>query len=113
TVPPRPYELQVSPGFAAYQDGFGQLIASSTVFTPGLGALTGLDAWPTGAGTPRDTAYLALFNPFEQTYWTQPRTTSRIVPALQQTVARLVRGGGRVAIGSEAPTTPYGLGVHL
>jgi imidazolonepropionase-like amidohydrolase len=36
-----------------------------------------------------------------------------MLPALEQTVARLVRGGGRVAIGSEAPTTPYGLGVHL
>jgi Tol biopolymer transport system component len=113
-VPPRPYELEVSPGFVAYQDGFSRLIASATVFTPGLGALAGLDHWPgeRGAAT-RDPAYRTLFNPFEQAHWAQPRPLARTLPALEQTVARLVRGGGRVAIGSEAPTTPYGLGVHL
>ena len=31
---------------------------------------------------------------------------------LEQTVARLIRAGGRVAIGSDAPAVPYGLGVH-
>jgi hypothetical protein len=113
-VPPRPYELEVSPGFAAYQDGFSRLIASATVFTPGLGALAGLDHWPGERSVAaRDAAYRTLFNPFEQAHWAQPRPLARTLPALQQSVARLVRGGGRVAIGSEAPTTPYGLGVHL
>ena len=32
---------------------------------------------------------------------------------MQQTLARLVRAGGRVAVGSDAPAVPYGLGVHL
>ena len=112
-VPRRPYELHVSPSFTAYQDGFGRLIASATVLPPGLGALSGLGAWPDSMGSPRDAAFKALFTPFEQSYWPQPRPTLAVVPALQQTVARLVRAGGRVAIGSEAPATPYGLGVHL
>jgi hypothetical protein len=112
-VPRRPYELSVPPSFAAYQDGLGRLIASATVFAPGLGALGGLGAWPATAVAPRDAAYRALFTPFEQSYWPQPLPTAGVVPALQQTVARLVRAGGRVAVGSEAPATPYGLGVHL
>ena len=28
-------------------------------------------------------------------------------------MARLVRAGGRVAVGSDAPAVPYGLGLHL
>ena len=34
------------------------------------------------------------------------------LPRLQQTSLGLVRAGGRVAIGSDAPAVPYGLGVH-
>jgi len=32
---------------------------------------------------------------------------------LAETVARLVRAGGRVAVGSDTPAVPYGLGTHL
>jgi imidazolonepropionase-like amidohydrolase len=32
---------------------------------------------------------------------------------LEQTIARLVRAGGRVGVGSDAPAVPYGLGIHL
>ena len=35
------------------------------------------------------------------------------MPALGETIARLVRAGGRVGVGSDAPAVPYGLGVHL
>jgi imidazolonepropionase-like amidohydrolase len=42
----------------------------------------------------------------------EPLGTAELA-ALQATVARLVRGGGRVAVGSDAPAVPYGLGVHL
>ena len=38
---------------------------------------------------------------------------SATVPALQRTIARLIRAGGRVGVGSDAPAVPYGLGVHL
>jgi hypothetical protein len=113
--PAASYELEVSPGFAAYQDGFSRLIASGTVLAPGLGALTGLDGW--AARLPRraraDTAYRALFTPAEQARWAQAGPAAGALPALQQSVARLIRGGGRVAAGSDAPALPYGLGLHF
>ncbi len=111
---PTPYELEVSPGFTAYQDGFSRLLAAGAVFTPGLGVLAGLSGWPDGAQSwRRDAAYSALFTPAEQALWSRAGLAGGAVPALQQTVSRLIRAGGRVAIGSDAPTVPYGLGVHL
>jgi hypothetical protein len=105
-------ELELSPGFTAYQDGIGRLIASDTTFVTGLAALTGLHGWPTPR--PRnDSAFSALFTPAEQAAWTRPDTLAQAVPALERTIARLVRAGGRVAVGSDAPAVPYGLGVHL
>ena len=109
------YELEVSPGFTAYQDGFSRLIASGTVFAPALGALAGFEGWPEPATQPtrRDLAYRTLFTPAEQAAWARAGQAPSAVPALQQTVARLIRGGGRVAVGSDAPAVPYGLGTHL
>jgi Tol biopolymer transport system component len=112
--PATPYELEVSPGFTAYQDGFSRLLAAGAVFTPGLGVLAGLNGWPDAAQSwRRDAAYSALFTAAEQTAWGHPGLAGAALPALQQTVTRLIRAGGRVAIGSDAPTVPYGLGVHL
>jgi hypothetical protein len=105
-------ELELSPGFTAYQDGFGRLIASDTTFVTGLAALAGLDGWP--SPKPRaDAAFAALFTPAEQAAWQRPDALAVSVPALEQSVARLVRAGGRVGIGSDSPAVPYGLGVHL
>ena len=105
-------ELELSPGFTAYQDGFSRLIASNTTFVTGLAALAGLDRWPTPK--PRgDAAFAALFTPVEQAAWQRPDALAVFVPALEQTVARLVRAGGRVGVGSDSPAVPYGLGVHL
>ena len=42
-----------------------------------------------------------------------PTRSARRFPALERTIARLVRAGGRVGVGSDAPAVPYGLGVHL
>src|SRR5690606_3692304 len=33
--------------------------------------------------------------------------------ALEEHLVRLIRAGGLVAVGSDAPSVPYGLGVHL
>ena len=109
------YEIEVSPGFMAYQDEFRRLIASSTVLAPGLGALAGLDAWPNAATQPArgDDAYRMLFTAYEQALWAPAGPMAPAVPALQQTLVRLIRGGGRVAVGSDAPLVPYGLGLHL
>jgi imidazolonepropionase-like amidohydrolase len=105
-------ELELSPGFAAYQDGFSRLIAADTTFITGLAALAGLDGWP--SPRPRnDGAFEVLFSPTEQAAWQRPDGLAAALPALERTIARLVRAGGRVGVGSDAPAVPYGLGVHL
>jgi hypothetical protein len=105
--------VELSPGFSAYQDGFSRLLAAGAVFSPGLGVLAGLNGWP-DLTQPwhRDSAYAALFTPVEQAAWARDGLAAAL-PALQNTVARLIRAGGRVAVGSDAPTVPYGLGLHL
>ncbi len=82
---------------------------------PAIGSLTGLQSWPDSElGTRnRDAGYAALFTPSERAHWSTAGPAARASARLQQTVARLVRGGGRVAVGSDAPAVPYGLGVHL
>ncbi len=104
-------ELEVSPAYIAYQDGLSRLMAAEATFVPGLAALAGLDGWP--APRPRRDGAYALFTPVEQAAWERPDAIASAVPALERTVARLVRAGGRVAVGSDAPAVPYGLGVHL
>lgn len=102
--------LPLSPGFAAYQDGIGRLLASDTTFVPGLAALAGIAGRP---ALSRDSAFRALFTPVEQAAWSRPDDIGAAVPLLAETVARLVRAGGRVAVGSDAPAVPHGLGTHL
>jgi imidazolonepropionase-like amidohydrolase len=110
TIPSR--ELELSPGFTAYQDGFSQLIAADGTFVTGLAALAGLHSWP--SPRPRnDGAFAALFTPAERAAWERPDALATAVPAIERTIARLVRAGGRVAVGSDAPAVPYGLGLHL
>ena len=112
--PVTPYELDLSPGFSAYQDGFSRLLAAGAVFSPSLGAVAGLNGWPDRTQAwRRDSAYSALFTPVEQAAWARDGLTPAALPALQDTVARLIRAGGRVAVGSDAPSVPYGLGLHL
>jgi Tol biopolymer transport system component len=104
-------ELELSPGFTAYQDGLSRLITSETTFVTGLAAVAGLHGWPTPRPS-RDDAY-ALFTPVEQAAWERPDSLGSALPSLERTIARLVRAGGRVGVGSDAPAVPYGLGVHL
>jgi len=117
TSPPAPsprMELAVSPGFVAYQDALSRLITAGTTLPTTLGALRGLSAWPASALDPtRDPAYRALFTPAEQAAWTRGGLVLLGRDHLGETVARLVRAGGHVAVGSDAPAVPYGLGVHL
>jgi len=108
------YELELSPELSSYQDSIGTVIASLTVLPPALGSLAGLRSWPERGldNRQRDLAYAALFTPAERASWAAPRPGAATLPRLQQTIARLIRGGGRVAVGSDAPAVPYGLGVH-
>jgi hypothetical protein len=105
-------ELELSPGLSAYQDGISRLIASDVTFVSGLAALAGLAAWPS-APMSRDAAYRALFTPAEQAAWERPDVLKTAGPALAETITRLIRAGGRVAVGSDAPAVPHGLGTHL
>jgi hypothetical protein len=100
----------------SYQDAFATLTASSTVLPSALGAVAGLQGWPdqpARGARGRDPAYSSLFTPAERAAWGGLGSAPGALPRLQQTVARLVRAGGRVAIGSDAPAVPYGLGVHF
>jgi hypothetical protein len=109
------YELELSPELSSYQDSLGTVITSLTVLPPALGSLAGLRSWPDTApfaARYRDSAYSALFTPSERAEWSAAGPAAAGLPRLQQTIARLVRAGGRVAIGSDAPAVPYGLGVH-
>jgi hypothetical protein len=107
------YELELSPELASYQDSIGTLIASHTVLPPALGSLVGLDSWPESVlGRNREPAYAALFTPAERADWSAAGPAAGGLGRLQATVARLIRGGGHVAVGSDAPAVPYGLGVH-
>jgi hypothetical protein len=108
---PLSLELELSPGFMAYQDSFSRLIVSETTFVTGLAAIAGLHSWP--APRPRRDEAYALFTPVEQAVWERPDALSASIPALERTIARLVRAGGRVGVGSDAPAVPYGLGLHL
>jgi hypothetical protein len=112
--PRTPYELELSPGFSAYQDGFSRLLAAGAVLSSSLSVVAGLNGWPDGPQSwQRDGAYSALFTPVEQAAWAHEGLAAAAVPALQNSIARLIRAGGRVAAGSDAPTVPYGLGLHL
>src|SRR6185295_4966532 len=110
-----PYELELSPDLVSYQDAIATLISSFTVLPSALGAAVGFQSWADqvarGAHL-RDPAYSSLFTPAERAAWGSSAAAGSVLPRLQQTVARLVRAGGRVAIGSDAPAVPYGLGVH-
>jgi Tol biopolymer transport system component len=102
-----PYELEVSPKYASYQDGVSSVVTSGTVTSSALAAARRLLS-------PRDfhsdVGFEAVFDG-DPGRWSGGRLASN-PDGLQQTIARLIRAGGRVAIGTDAPAVPYGLGVH-
>jgi len=107
------YELAVSAHYASYQDAINRMIASSTVLTPALAALRGLRDWPKGAApkAARDSkSYRPLIEPVERSPAIAP---DEAVAVLERTVAKLIRGGGKAAVGTDAPAVPYGTGVHF
>jgi Tol biopolymer transport system component len=103
-------DLELSPGLAVYQDGVSRFVTSGATLVTGLAALAGVARNPRAA---QDSVYRALFTSVERTSWERADGLADVLPPLEQTIARLIRAGGRVAIGSDAPAVPYGLGVHL
>jgi Tol biopolymer transport system component len=106
------YELEISPLQTSYQDSVSRVIASGTVTGSALGAVYGLAAGAAGRlFVTRDSGYPMLFTPAEQRSWTEPGLPTA-GGGLGATLARLIRAGGRVAIGTDSPAVPYGLGLH-
>jgi Tol biopolymer transport system component len=102
------YELEVSPRYASYQDGVSSVVASGTVTSSALAAarrlLSPRDFRP-------DVGFEAVFDG-DPRRWGGGSAVSNPGSGLQQTIARVIRAGGRVAVGTDAPAVPYGLGVH-
>ncbi|HLF11029.1 MAG TPA: hypothetical protein VJA26_07420, partial [Gammaproteobacteria bacterium] len=88
------YELEVSPLHASYQDGLSRIISSATVMGSALSPLRGLTSWSASANLARrDFTYETLFYAIEQRHWATPGLLPASIPALEQTLARLIRGG--------------------
>jgi Tol biopolymer transport system component len=108
------YRLRTSPLSMSYQDVLSTVVESQTVVTSNLAAAIGPSgspaAWKLVSESP---AFRLLYDDTERARWLGRPPPSAPARALEQNVARLVRAGGRVAVGSEAPAVPYGLGVHM
>lgn len=105
--------FEISPLSYSYQDVLDTTIASGTVVTTTLGALGGIDSLgETWRNAMADPAFLALFLPSEHALWNGNSGAAVPLQGLKEKIARLVRGGGRVSAGTDAPAVPYGLGVH-
>jgi hypothetical protein len=105
--------LRVSARNRSYQDTLATMLASETVLSTGLAALAG---WPDAARRGRGRAWesmTGLFSPSEQRRWSEGEVRNpAVIAPLQETVARVLRSGGVVAIATDAPAVPYGYGVH-
>ena len=106
----RPFGLERSLLNRTYQDVLSILTETRTAVTPALTAFGGLPTnqriW-TG-----DSAYTEFYRSYERSGWQNAGADRDALPALQQTIANLVRAGGRVTTGSDSPAVPYGLGLH-
>jgi Tol biopolymer transport system component len=108
----QPYGLERSLLGKSYQDVLSILTQTRTVVTPTLAAFGGFSRlaaeqrlWSAEA------AYAEFYHAYERAGW-QERLGRERVMSLQQTIAELVRAGGLVTAGSDAPAVPYGLGLH-
>lgn len=109
----RPYGLERSSLDKSYQDVLSILTQTRTAVTPTLAAFGGFSRLAAGQRLwSAETAYVQFYHGYERTGWQEAPTDAVRVPLLQQTIATLVRAGGRVAAGSDAPAVPYGLGLH-
>ena len=110
--PASPYDLERSSVNRSYADVVNLLTQSGTAVTPTLAAFTGFGAL--AAGRPawsRELAYRTLYTSAERARWRES-TAGAELGGIQDTVATLIRSGGRVTAGSDAPSVPYGLGLH-
>ncbi len=107
------YSLELSATSKAYQDVFSTLTDSQTFVTPALVAFGGFQRLVSnGRPWARDPAYLLIFSPDERAKWQGSIDPNISLDNLQTVVASLVKAGGHIGTGSNAPEVPYGLGLH-
>ncbi|HEX7081742.1 MAG TPA: amidohydrolase family protein [Gammaproteobacteria bacterium] len=106
-----PSLARTSPLGLYYDDVFSTLVASGTVVTTALGAAGGASAVP--ALVDDGDILRRLYSAEERATWRDRSGFDGRLDTLEETLARLVRSGGQVAAGTEAPVVPYGLGVHV
>ena len=110
-VTPAGSPFRTSPLGLAYDDVFNTLIESGTVVASSLAAAGGVSGnHPALARIVRHPVFERFYTPDERSRWLSPSSAAGPLP---DQLVRLIRAGGLVAAGSEAPGAPYGLGVHL
>ena len=103
-----------SPGFEHYQDVFAMLAASGATEVSSLGILATNPIGEIHSASPGSRrVFEQLFSRTDRARWQAQDPLADGLAARQRTLARLLRAGGRLAIGSETPQMPPGLGMHI
>ncbi len=109
----RPFGLERSLLDRTYHDVTRILSMTRTAVAPTLAAFGGFSRLAaTQPEWSNDAAFADFYLDYERNSWLTPATDPERLLNLQRTVADLVRSGGRVAAGSDAPFVPYGIGLH-
>ena len=89
------------------------LTDSQTFLTPALVAFGGFHRLASNDRSwSRDPTYLLIFSADERAKWQSSIDTNMSLDNLQTVIADLVKAGGHIGTGSNAPEVPYGLGLH-
>lgn len=104
----------VSPLGLSYDDVLRTLVDGRVGVTTSLAAAGGvrLDARAVRRLVTHPT-FQRAYTADERAKWLDALAPTGSLEALQQNLAHLVRAGGLVAMGTDAPAIPYGLGIHL
>lgn len=95
-------DLRFSPLGLSYEDVTGVLAAGGGVLVPSLAAI---DPAPPRAPVGRN-------SPCEQSAVHPGHVPDGFVDGFDDTLRALLAAGGHIGVGSEAPVTPYGVGLH-
>jgi imidazolonepropionase-like amidohydrolase len=103
-----------SPEHAHYQDVFSLQAAAGTTEITSLAVFTpGATRQLVVADARSRNAFERLFGQRDRTAWLDVQPLVDGLAARQQSLTRFRRAGARIAVGSEAPHTPPGLGAHI
>ncbi len=108
------FDFRSSPLQAQYQDVFSTILEAGYVTGTAIGAMRafGGEAQSAFAKNLGLEAFKRLYSANEQALWLAAGTRGGSIKPRQDRIARLIRSGARVAIGTDAPVVPYGLGLQ-